>query len=325
MEDPLLSVKNLSVNFYSYRGVVHALNGAYLDAYKGETVGLVGETGCGKSTLALSVVRLIPVPGKIVSGEISFDGEDLLRKDSREMVNIRRKKISYIFQDPTAALDPVFRVGDQVAEAIMFSQEDKKEKEAKEEAVEMLALVNIPDPEKVARQFPHELSGGMRQRAMIAIALSKKPKLMMADEPTSNLDVTIQAQILDLMMELRNRTGMSVIIITHDMGIVAQTCDRVAIMYAGRIVEFGPILDVFEDPLHPYSRGLLKTADFGEEKTSKLSTIPGSVPDLVVLPSGCIFRPRCSQKQELCMRNPPGIVEASHNHFAACHLVSKME
>jgi len=322
---PLLSVRDLHVNFYSYRGVVHALNGVYLDVYEGETIGLVGETGCGKSTMALAILRLVPAPGRIVKGEIIFEGEDLLKKSDREMIAIRRKKLSYIFQDPTAALNPVFRVGDQIAEAIMFSHEGIKEKEAQEKAVEMLSLVNIPDPAKVARQFPHELSGGMKQRVMIAIALSKNPKLLIADEPTSNLDVTIQAQILDLMMDLKEKTGMSVILITHDMGVVAQTCDKVAIMYAGNIIEFGPIIDVFGNPLHPYTRGLLKTVNLGQEKTSRLSTIPGTVPDLVILPSGCNFHPRCDLKQEICMKNSPEMIEAFPNHFVACHLVNKIE
>ena len=321
MLDPLVSIKDLYVSYYSYRGVVHALNGVFLDIKTGETVGLVGETGCGKSTIGLSIARLVPVPGKIDHGEIFFEGEDLLKKSRPEMREIRSKWMAMIFQDPTASLNPVMKVGDQIAESIIVAR-GKTRKEAVEEAIEILSHVGIPNPSKIVRQYPHELSGGMKQRVMIAIALSKNPRLLIADEPTSNLDVTIQAQILDLMIGLKERTGMSILFITHDMGVIAQTCDRVAVMYAGNIAEHGKLVDVFKKPQHPYTQGLLEAVVLEEEK-GHLNVIPGTVPDLVDLPKGCPFSPRCSSTLGMCDKKKPELVGIEPEHFVACCLCSK--
>jgi len=314
----LIVVKDLSVSFYSYRGIVHALQDIYLDIYAGEVLGLVGETGCGKSTLGLSITRLVPSPGKIEKGQIILEGEDLLKKSEDEMREIRRDKLSMIFQDPNTSLNPVFRVGDQIVEGFMVKRGMDKNEAAKM-AIELLTAVGIPNPEKVFNQYPHELSGGMKQRIMIAIALTGNPKLLIADEPTSSLDLTIQAQILDLMLDMKERTGMSILLITHDMGIVAQTCNRVAVMYAGNIVEVGDVVDVFKRTKHPYSTGLLEAVRLHEGER-RLKVIPGTVPDLIEVPKGCSFNPRCKFASEVCRREKPMLVEVEKGHFVACHL-----
>jgi len=314
----LIVVKDLSVSFYSYRGIVHALQDIYLDIYAGEVLGLVGETGCGKSTLGLSITRLVPSPGKIEKGQIILEGEDLLKKSEDEMREIRRDKLSMIFQDPNTSLNPVFRVGDQIVEGFMVKRGMDKNEAAKM-AIELLTAVGIPNPEKVFNQYPHELSGGMKQRIMIAIALTGNPKLLIADEPTSSLDLTIQAQILDLMLDMKERTGMSILLITHDMGIVAQTCNRVAVMYAGNIVEVGDVVDVFKRTKHPYSTGLLEAVRLHEGER-RLKVIPGTVPDLIEVPKGCSFNPRCKFASEVCRREKPMLIEVGKEHFVACHL-----
>jgi len=314
----LVVVKDLSVSFYSYRGIVHALQDIYLNIYAGEVLGLVGETGCGKSTLGLSITRLVPSPGKIEKGQIILEGEDLLKKSEDEMREIRRDKLSMIFQDPNTSLNPVFRVGDQIVEGFMVKRGMDKNEAAKM-AIELLTAVGIPNPEKVFNQYPHELSGGMKQRIMIAIALTGNPKLLIADEPTSSLDLTIQAQILDLMLDMKERTGMSILLITHDMGIVAQTCNRVAVMYAGNIVEVGDVVDVFKRTKHPYSTGLLEAVRLHEGER-RLKVIPGTVPDLIEVPKGCSFNPRCKFASEVCRREKPMLVEVEKGHFVACHL-----
>ncbi len=314
----LIVVKDLSVSFYSYRGIVHALQDIYLNIYAGEVLGLVGETGCGKSTLGLSITRLVPSPGKIEKGQIILEGEDLLKKSEDEMREIRRDKLSMIFQDPNTSLNPVFRVGDQIVEGFMVKRGMDKNEAAKM-AIELLTAVGIPNPEKVFNQYPHELSGGMKQRIMIAIALTGNPKLLIADEPTSSLDLTIQAQILDLMLDMKERTGMSILLITHDMGIVAQTCNRVAVMYAGNIVEVGDVVDVFKRTKHPYSTGLLEAVRLHEGER-RLKVIPGTVPDLIEVPKGCSFNPRCKFASEVCRREKPMLVEVEKGHFVACHL-----
>lgn len=323
MREPMLSVQDVHVIFATYLGTVHAVNGAYLTVKTGEAVGLVGETGCGKSTLGFAIVRLLESTGRITQGKILFDGENLLEKSDSEMREIRRNKISLIFQDPTASLNPVYTAGDQIAEAIMLSK-GLKGKEALKEAVEILSLLGIPDPTKVVKQYPHELSGGMRQRVMIAIALSKNPVLLIADEPTSNLDVTIQAQILDLMTDLKEKTGTGVLLITHDMGIVAQTCSKVAVMYAGQVVEFGGVKEVFKEPVHPYTRGLLKVANLVGEKT-RLESIPGTIPSLISLPKGCLFSSRCQLAQSECFKVRPNLIEAGLGRLVACPVILKLQ
>lgn len=321
MSKMFFAVRDLSVSFYSYRGIVHALQGVYLNINRNEVVGLVGETGCGKSTVGLSIAGLVPSPGKIEKGEIWFEGENLLKKSKEEMIEIRRNKMAMIFQDPTTSLNPVFRIGDQIAESIMITKNLGKS-EAMEEAINLLSMVEILEPARVAKQYPHELSGGMKQRVMIAIALSGNPKLLIADEPTSSLDVTIQAQILELMTEIKEKTAMSVLLITHDMGVIAQTCDKLATMYGGTIVEVGEIADVFKRPKHPYTRGLLKAVALQTEKR-RLDFIPGAVPDLIEKTSGCSFHPRCSFARDICKKETPKLLETDPKHFVACHLSSK--
>ena len=320
--DTLVSVKDLDVSFLSYRGIVRALQSVNVDINYNETVGLVGETGCGKSTLGLSIARLVPHPGIIERGEIYFEGEDLLKKSKEEMRAIRREKMSMIFQDPTTSLNPVFRVGDQIAEGVMLTHEIKKE-EAMARSVELLRMLGIPDPSKVARQYPHELSGGMKQRIMIAMALSYKYKLLIADEPTSSLDVTIQAQILELMTEIQKQTSMTILLITHDMGVIAQTCDRVIVMYAGTIVEVGTVHEIFKKVYHPYTQGLLAAVTLHEEE-ERLTTIPGSVPDLIEIPPGCPFSPRCRYRENKCERETPKLREVEPGHLVACYLEGEL-
>jgi peptide/nickel transport system ATP-binding protein len=319
--ESLVSVRDLDVSFLSYRGIVHALQGVNVDINYRETVGLVGETGCGKSTLGLAIVRLVPHPGVIERGEIYFERENLLKKSEKEMRAIRREKMSMIFQDPTTSLNPVFKVGDQIVENVMLTH-DVKKNEATARVVELLTMVGIPDPSKVARQYPHELSGGMKQRAMIAMALSHNPKLLIADEPTSSLDVTIQAQVLELMMEMQRKTGMTVLLITHNMGVVAQTCDRVVVMYAGNVVEVGTVHNIFKKNRHPYTQGLLATVILHEEK--RLPTILGSVPDLIEIPHGCPFSPRCNYAKDKCKKEKPKLHEVEPGHLVACYLEGEL-
>ena len=284
-----------------------------MDVNSSEIMGLIGETGCGKSTLGLAIARL--VPGKIEKGEIFFEGEDLLKKNKDDMRTIRRDKISMIFQDPTASLNPVMRVGDQISESIMFARNLGKS-QAKEEAVNLLSTVRIADARKVARQYPHELSGGMRQRVVIAIAFSAKSKLLIADEPTSSLDVTIQAEILDLIGVLKKK-GMSVLMITHDLGVIAQISDRVVVMYAGKVVEIGSVVNILKASMHPYVKGLLGSLDLNRK--NRLKVIPGDVPDLTEVPRGCPFYPRCPLRRDIC-RKAPELREIEPGHLLACHL-----
>jgi len=321
MADVLVSIRGLKTNFYTYVGVVKALDGIDLDIYRNETLGLVGETGCGKSVTALSIIRLIQwPPGRIDEGSIIFEGKDLLKLSSDEMRAIRGNKISMIFQEPMSSFNPVFTIGDQIAEVLMLHQNmDKKSANAK--AVEMLAFTGIPAPERVARSYPHELSGGMLQRAMISMALACKPALLIADEPTTALDVTIEAQILELMKDLKAKTGASILMITHDLGIIAEVCDRVGVMYAGTIVELGVVNDIFEKPMHPYTVGLIGSIPkLNQDKNTRLDTIPGSVPNLINPPQGCRFHPRCSRAMDICKKEKPRMVELENGHRIACHL-----
>lgn len=324
-ENLLLCVRGLSTHFYSRGHTIYALDGVSFEIKKGMTFGLVGETGCGKSVTALSILRLIPSPpGKIVQGEIHFRGRDLLRLTEEEIRSIRGKEISMIFQEPMTSLNPVFRIGEQMMEVIMLHQKVGK-RQAYERAVEMLERVHMPEAEKVTRQFPHQLSGGMRQRVMIAMELSCRPYLLIADEPTTALDVTIQAQILRLLKEMKRELDTSILLITHDLGVIAEMCDRVGVMYAGSIVEEASVEEIFEDPKHPYTKGLWGAIPRMEEEKESLSVIPGMVPDLSQPPKGCKFHPRCSFRFDPCDRLVPPLIETSSAHFVACFLYQEKE
>jgi len=317
----LLEIKDLRTYFFSHEGTVKAVDGINLKLSKGETLGLVGESGCGKSVTALSIMRLIPSPpGKILGGKIHFEGKNLLELDEKEMRKIRGRKISMIFQEPMTSLDPMFKIGDEIEEVIKLHQGLKKD-EARKKAIESLRIVGMPDPEERINEYPHELSGGMRQRAMIAMALSCNPALLIADEPTTALDVTIQAQILRLIDELRKKFGTSVLLITHDLGVIAETCDNVAVMYAGHIVEQTDVNKLFRNPLHPYTKGLMKSIPRIDIDTERLDIIKGLVPNLLEVPSGCPFHPRCDFCSEICTKELPELMEMENNHLVRCHLV----
>ncbi len=319
MSEKLLQVKNLSTYFYTDEGVVYALDDVSFDLEKGEALGIVGESGSGKSVTALSIIRLVQSPpGRIVSGEVLLQGEDLLKKSAREMRRIRGEKVSMIFQEPMTALNPVFTVGQQIMESILIHQH-KSKKEAREQAVEMLRMVGIPAPEKRVDDYPHQMSGGMRQRVMIAIALCCNPQLLICDEPTTALDVTIQAQILELIRDIRERLGTSVILITHDLGVVAQVADRVMIMYAGKAMEYGTVREIFTDPRHPYTAALLRSIPVIENKTERLHVIRGMVPSLSKRPEGCLFHPRCDEACELCRTKRPELVTMADGRQVRCH------
>ncbi|MBC7094456.1 ABC transporter ATP-binding protein [Thermococcus sp.] len=313
----LLRIENLYVNFRTLWGIAKALNGINLTIKEGEIFGLVGETGCGKSVTASSILRLLPSNAE-VSGKILFKGENILKKSEEEMRKIRGKEISIIFQDPMTSLNPLFKIKDQMVDVITLHNNLSKE-EAENYAKDLLKKVGLPDPERVLNSYPHELSGGMRQRAMIAIALSSNPSLLIADEPTTALDVTIQKQILMLILELKETYGFSVLFITHDLGVVAELCDRVGVMYAGNIVEIAPTEELFEKPLHPYTQGLLSVVPDPRYK-KELKPLRGSVPSLLNPPTGCRFHPRCDYATDLCKEQKPKLIEYSPNHFVACHL-----
>jgi peptide/nickel transport system ATP-binding protein/oligopeptide transport system ATP-binding protein len=316
----LLSIRNLKTHFYSAGKTIRALDGVSFDIEEGGSFGLVGETGCGKTVTALSILRLIPFPpGKIVGGEIHFRGRNLLDLPEEAVRSIRGKEISMIFQEPMTSLNPVFRIGDQMTEVIMLHQGLGKS-QAFEKAIEMLELVHMPEAGKVMKQFPHQLSGGMRQRAMIAMELSCRPFLLIADEPTTALDVTIQAQILRLIKEMKREFHSSILLITHDLGVIAEICDRVAVMYAGSIVEQAGVEEIFEDPKHPYTKGLWGAIPRIDEEKEILAVIPGTVPDLSHPPAGCKFNPRCSHRFDPCDRIPPPLSQVSPGHFVACFL-----
>ncbi len=314
----LLQLDDLKTYFYTEDGVVKAVDGVTFEIYKGETLGVVGESGCGKSVTSLSIMRLIPnPPGKIEGGHIWFEGEDLVSKSGSEMRKIRGNDISMIFQEPMTSLNPVFTVGDQIAEAIILHQKVSK-KEAIEKAIEMLRKVGIPSPEKRVYEYPHQLSGGMRQRVMIAMALSCNPKLLIADEPTTALDVTIQAQILELMKELKDEFNTAIMMITHDLGVVAEVCDRVAVMYAGKVVEYSDVKTIFGRPQHPYTWGLLKSIPKLEGNPERLMTIEGVVPNPLYLPEGCKFHPRCRFATDKCRESEPEIEDLKPGHSVRC-------
>jgi len=316
----LLEVRNLKTQFYTDDGIVKAVDDVSFSIGNEETFGLVGESGCGKSVTALSIIRLISwPPGKIVAGEILLEGENLLEKTEEEMQKIRGCKISMVFQEPMTSLDPVFTVGNEIMEVIQLHQGLDKE-EAQEKAIDMLKIVGIPDPERRINEYPHQLSGGMRQRVMIAMALSCKPKLLIADEPTTALDVTIQAQILRLMDQLKKDFQASVLLITHDLGVIAQQCENVAVMYAGEIVEYGSVEAIFENPLHPYTVGLNRAIPRLDVDTEKLEIIEGTVPNLIEIPSGCRFHPRCQYVMDVCREKHPDLREHENHHLSRCWL-----
>ena len=322
---PLLDVKDLKTYFFTDDGVVKAVDGVDFSVYPGEVLGLVGESGCGKSVTSFSIMRLVGVPGKVVDGEIWFGGRDLLKLSEGEMTQLRGKEMSMIFQQPQSSLNPVYTAGDQVAEVFQIHEKAGREK-AWEEAVELLKLVGIPDAARKARAFPHEMSGGQAQRVMIAMALSLKPKLLIADEPTTALDVTIQAQILDLMRGLREKMNTAVILITHDLGVISEMANRVAVMYAGRIVEQSAVENLFDKPLHPYTQGLIASIPVLGKMMDKLDVIPGSVPNLVNLPPGCRFAPRCRSRLQynlnICTEIEPELEEVEPGHKVRCWLYS---
>jgi peptide/nickel transport system ATP-binding protein len=316
--NPLLEIRSLSTHFFTEEGVVRAVENVSFEIHPGEIVSLVGESGCGKSVTGLSILRLIPSPpGQIVSGEILFDGRDLLQLKEKEMEKVRGNEIAMIFQEPMTSLNPVFTIGDQIMEAILLHQKLDKI-EARRRTMEMLDRVKIPSPEMRIDAYPHQLSGGMRQRAMIAMALSCQPKLLIADEPTTALDVTIQAQILQLLKEIQREMGMAVMLITHDLGVVSEIADRVAVMYAGRIVEMAPIEAIFGQMRHPYTKGLMDSIPQLQEKRRRLNAIPGQVPNPMDLPVGCKFHPRCYLMIKECKKEDPPLLQVNGDHYSRC-------
>ena len=316
--EPLLSVERLTTVFDTARGPVAAVDDVSFEIRAGETLGIVGESGSGKSVTALSIMRLVQPPGRIAGGALWFKGQDLLTLEEREMRRVRGAGIALIFQEPMTALNPVFRVGDQIAETLLVHGRGTR-REAKARAIELLRAVRITDPESRAGDYPHQLSGGMRQRVLIAMALSCQPSLVIADEPTTALDVTIQAEILDLLREMKSALDLSLLLITHDLGVIAETADRVAVMYAGRIVETGPVRDIFRRPGHPYTRGLLASMP-GGHPGERLRAIEGSVPLLGDLPPGCAFNPRCPDRFDPCTTAPPPDYPAGPAQVAKCYL-----
>ena len=322
--EALLEVKNLRTSFATGDGIVHAVDNVSFNVRRGEAIALVGESGCGKSVTAMSIMRLLTPPGKITGGSISFKGKDLASISERDMRKVRGNDIAMVFQEPMTSLNPVFKIGAQLAEAIRIHRKASK-KEAWQIAGDMLELVSIPDPHKRLQDYPHQLSGGMRQRVMIAMALSCDPELLIADEPTTALDVTIQAQIMELLASLQKRLGLAILLITHDLGVVAEFCERVIVMYTGRVVEEAKVGDLFANPAHPYTRGLLKSLPSVNTNTDasgrgRLPTIAGMVPPLTNLPSGCKFNPRCPDVMDICLGREPALMPVGPGQSARCYL-----
>ncbi len=329
MSNPLVTIENLQTHFFTEEGVVKAVEDVSLVIPRGKTLGLVGESGCGKSVTALSVIGLISSPGRIVGGKITLceNGKPLVLNELPEarMRQMRGGRIAMIFQEPMTSLNPVFTIGNQIIEAVRLHRHVGK-KDARDLAIEMLAKVKIPTPERRINDYPHQFSGGMRQRAMIAMALSCNPSLLIADEPTTALDVTIQAQILDLLRELQESREMSILLITHDLGIIAEMADDVAVMYASKIVENAPLRELFENPLHPYTNGLFRSrSELGQPKNKKLNTIRGMVPSPLRFPAGCKFHPRCPDAKDQCERIEPTLREVRPGHFVHCHFAGELE
>ena len=319
----LLRIEGLRTHFYTSYGIIKAVDGVSLEIEKDQVIGLVGESGCGKTVTALSVMRLVPdPPGKIVDGRVLFKGIDLLGLSSEEMCNIRGKEISMVFQDPLTFLNPVLKIGDQIGEVLELHQ-GLQRSETHQKVVEMLDLVRIPSPTTVVDSYPHQLSGGMRQRVLIAMALACNPSLLIADEPTTALDVSIQRQILALMHDIRRHLGTALLLITHDLGIVAELCDKVYVMYAGQVVEYADVFRLFENPLHPYTIGLLRSVLSIDTLKKELVTLDGSVPDLSRPPSGCRFHPRCNRAEAICQDKCPELVEAAPEHHVRCWFTNR--
>lgn len=325
MSEKLLEIKDERLSFFTPAGEVKALNGVSFSMEEGEVLGIVGESGSGKSVTAYSVMGLTAYPGKLIGGTINFNGHQIDKMSEKEMRKIRGNEVSIIFQDPMTSLNPVYTIGNQITEVICLHT-GKSKKEAHDRAKELLELVGINEPAKRLKQYPHELSGGMRQRVMIAIALACEPKLLIADEPTTALDVTIQAQILELMQELRKKLGMSIIMITHDLGVVASMCERIAVMYAGHIVEYGNADEIFYEPKHEYTKGLIKSIPkLNVQETERLIPIEGQPVDLLNPPAGCPFAPRCANCMKICLREMPPKTELSDTHYSQCWLLQKEE
>ena len=325
MSEKLLEIKDERLSFFTPAGEVKALNGVSFSMEEGEVLGIVGESGSGKSVTAYSVMGLTAYPGKLIGGTINFNGHQIDKMSEKEMRKIRGNEVSIIFQDPMTSLNPVYTIGNQITEVICLHT-GKSKKEAHDRAKELLELVGINEPAKRLKQYPHELSGGMRQRVMIAMALACKPKLLIADEPTTALDVTIQAQILELMQELRKKLGMSIIMITHDLGVVASMCERIAVMYAGHIVEYGTADEIFYEPKHEYTKGLIRSIPkLNVQETERLIPIEGQPVDLLNPPAGCPFAPRCANCMKICLREMPPKTELSDTHYSQCWLLQKEE
>lgn len=323
MSEKLLEIKDERLSFFTPAGEVKALNGVSFSMEEGEVLGIVGESGSGKSVTAYSVMGLTAYPGKLIGGTINFNGHQIDKMSEKEMRKIRGNEVSIIFQDPMTSLNPVYTIGNQITEVICLHT-GKSKKEAHDRAKELLELVGINEPTKRLKQYPHELSGGMRQRVMIAIALACEPKLLIADEPTTALDVTIQAQILELMQELRKKLGMSIIMITHDLGVVASMCERIAVMYAGHIVEYGTADEIFYEPKHEYTKGLIRSIPkLNVQETERLIPIEGQPVDLLNPPAGCPFAPRCANCMKICLREMPPKTELSDTHYSQCWLLQK--
>ncbi|WP_270647315.1 ABC transporter ATP-binding protein [Paeniclostridium hominis] len=318
MNKPFVEFKNLKTYFHTNKGVVKSVNDVSFEIKKGETVGIVGESGCGKSVTALSLMRLLPSPqGKIEGGDILFEGNSILSMSEKELRKIRGNDISMIFQEPMTSLNPALTIGKQISEGIILHQKTSKS-EAQKKAIEMIKLVDIPRPDEIYNSYPHELSGGMRQRIMIAIALSCNPKLLIADEPTTALDVTIQSQILQLMKDIKDKFNTSIMLITHDLGVVAEMCDKVVVMYAGKVVEIGSVLDIFKNPKHPYTKGLLKSKPSLLQSSNKLYSIPGQVPNPIEIPECCYFSDRCEKSFDRCKSSIPSLKTLKNSQKVAC-------
>ena len=319
----ILEVKNLETNFFSENETVKAVRGVFFTIYEGETFGLIGESGCGKSTICLSILRLIRYPGKISGGSIIYKDTNLLELSEKEMIRYRGSEIGMIFQEPMTALNPVITIREQIYEAFKDKKLTKSDKE--EKAVELLKMVGIPSEKQRLSEYPHQFSGGMRQRVMIAAVLASKPKMLLADEPTTALDVTIQDQIIKLINRLKKELSMGVMLVTHDLGVVAEMCDRVAVMYAGKIMEITDVLNLFGEPRHPYTIGLSKSIPYRGAQNEKLQPIKGSPPDLSNPPKGCPFEPRCIYKEKICEEMLPELKEIKKGHFSRCHFIEKLE
>jgi len=319
VQNEILNVKHLKTYFFTVEGVVRAVDDVSISIQKGKALGLVGESGCGKSMTALSILRLVPnPPGKIVSGEIFLKGRDLLKLREKEMRGIRGREISMIFQEPSTSMNPSFTVGNQMKEVIRFHQKATGD-DIEEKVVDMLGAVQIPDPERVLSQYPHQLSGGMLQRVMIAMAISCEPSLLICDEPTTALDVSTQAQIIQLLKELKSKRETSLLFITHDLGVLSWICDSAAVMYAGSIVEYSDIRNILLEPRHPYTRALIGSTPRLDQEADRLRVIRGQVPNLAELPPGCKFHPRCEMAREVCKKEPPGLEEKYSDHLVACY------